>query len=196
MSVIAAEALERLKAGNQRYTEDKDEHPHNDAAHRASLAGGQAPFATILTCADSRVPPSLIFDQGIGDLFVVRVAGNLCDDAILGSIEYASQHLGVKLVVVMGHRSCGAVSAAVDNVDVDGPATGSHIDALIDAIRPAVRAAEGAGDLLDSSIRKNAAMVATQIRESKPIMSKLAAEGVEVVPAYYDLESGAVEWLG
>ena len=177
MSVSAAEALERLKAGNDNYVNDRDTHPHNDAAHRASLKGGQQPFASILTCADSRVSPELIFDQGIGDLFVVRVAGNIADDPGMGSLEYASMHLGVKLVVVMGHRSCGAVSAAVDNVDATGPATGTHIDSLIDAIRPAVKASAGSSDLLDASIRTNATMVADKVRTSEAAMAKLVAEG-------------------
>ena len=194
-NLTASEALERLQRGNERFRHDKDKHPRNDASYRDSLAGGQTPFASVVTCSDSRVPPELIFDQGLGDLFVIRVAGNVCNDAVLGTIEYASMLLGVKLVVVMGHRSCGAVSAAVDHVDVDGPATHSHIDTLIDAIRPAVRAAEGAEDLLDRSVRENAAMVAAQIRKSDPVMTKLATEGVEVKPAYYDLESGKVEWL-
>ena len=128
---------------------------------------------------------------------MIRVAGNIADDAVLGSVEYASLHLGVNLIVVMGHRSCGAVGAAVDNVDFDGPATHSHIDALIDAIRPAVRltASQGTEDLLERSVRQNAIMVADQIRSSEPVLAGLAKQGVGVRPAYYDLQGGGVHWL-
>jgi carbonic anhydrase len=145
-----------------------------------------------VTCADSRVPVELVFDQGLGDVFVIRVAGNIADDAVLGSIEYASMHLGVNLVVVMGHQSCGAVGAAVD-----GSATGTHIDSLIDAIAPAVAEAkaEGNDDLLERSVHANATMVSTQIRESQPVLAGLGEQGVAVRPAYYSLETGEVSWL-
>ncbi len=196
-NATAADAKARLEAGNQRYVADRSERPHGDAARRGELATGQRPFATILACADSRVAPELVFDQGLGDLFVVRVAGNIVDDVVLGSIEYASAHLGVNLIVVMGHESCGAVAAAVESFDVDGPATHSHIDALIEAVRPAVKAAREAGvdDLVAASVRENARRVADAIRESQPIIAALAGEGVEVRPACYDLASGEVDWL-
>jgi carbonic anhydrase len=191
-NLTADEASARLTEGNHRFVAGGLEHPHCDPTRRAELAGGQQPFATVITCADSRVPVELVFDQGLGDVFVIRVAGNIADDAVLGSLEYASLHLGVNLVVVMGHRSCGAVGAAVD-----GSATGTHIDALIDAIRPAVdlAKADGEEDLLERSIRTNAAMVADQVRTSEPAMAGLAAEGVAVRPAYYDLATGEVSWL-
>lgn len=196
-NLSATEALEQLTIGNQRFVAGIAEHPHSDAARRLELAKGQQPFATIITCADSRVPVELVFDQGLGDLFVIRVAGNIADDAVLGSVEYASLHLGVNLVLVMGHRSCGAVGAAVDYLNVQGSATGTHIDALIDAIRPAVREAESQGseDLLERSVRENATMVAAQIRSSEPVLAGLSERGVVVQPAYYDLESGEVGWL-
>ena len=191
-NLSAAEALDQLEAGNQRFVSGASEHPHCDPARRAELAGGQRPFATVVTCSDSRVPVELVFDQGLGDVFVIRVAGNIADDAVLGSIEYASMHLGVNLVVVMGHQSCGAVGAAVD-----GSATGTHIDSLIDAIAPAVieAKAEGNDDLLERSVHANAAMVSTQIRESQPVLAGLGEQGVAVRPAYYSLETGEVSWL-
>ena len=191
-NLSAAEALDQLEAGNQRFVSGASEHPHCDPARRAELAGGQRPFATVVTCADSRVPVELVFDQGLGDVFVIRVAGNIADDAVLGSIEYASMHLGVNLVVVMGHQSCGAVGAAVD-----GSATGTHIDSLIDAIAPAVAEAkaEGSDDLLERSVHANATMVSTQIRESQPVLAGLGEQGVAVRPAYYSLETGEVSWL-
>jgi carbonic anhydrase len=196
-NLSASEALEELTVGNRRFVEEAVERPRADRLHRIKLAKGQTPFATIITCADSRVPVELLFDQGLGDLFVIRVAGNIADDAILGSVEYASLNLGVNLVVVMGHQSCGAVGAAVDYLDAQGAATGTHIDALIDAIRPAVRAAKDGGDenLVERSVRTNATMVAQQIRSSEPVLSDLGQAGVVVRPAYYDLATGEVSWL-
>lgn len=196
-NLSAPEALEELTKGNRRFVEEVVERPRADRMRRIELAKGQKPFATIITCADSRVPVELLFDQGLGDLFVIRVAGNIADDAILGSVEYASMFLGVNLVVVMGHRSCGAVSAAVDYLNTDGAATGTHIDALIDAIRPAVRAVESDGDedLVERSVRMNATMVAAEVRTSEPVLADLAEQGVTIQPAYYDLESGEVSWL-
>jgi len=196
-NLSAAEAFEELKSGNQRFAADALTHPRSNAQRRRELTSGQSPFATIITCADSRVPVELLFDQGLGDLFVIRVAGNIADDAILGSVEYATGILGVNLTVVMGHKSCGAVGAAVDYLVRDGSKTGTHIDALVDAIRPAVQSAADAGtdDVADRSIRQNAIMVAEEIGGSEPVMSSLASQGVEVRPAYYDLESGEVHWL-
>ena len=191
-NLSAAEAMSRLEAGNQRYVAGSSSHPNCDPVRRASLTGGQQPFATILTCADSRVSPELIFDQGLGDLFVIRVAGNILDDAVLGSIEYASVHLGVNLVMVMGHESCGAVGAAVQ-----GDPTQLHIDELIRAIRPAVEKAQAAGDSsLDGSVRANASYVAETLGSAEPVMGKLCAEsGVSVRAAYYSLSSGSVSLL-
>ena len=196
-NLTAADALTRLKEGNRRFIENQASHPRGDGARRQELVSGQQPFTIVLGCADSRVAPELVFDEGLGDLFVIRVAGNIADDAVLGSIEYAVANLGVNLVVVLGHQSCGAVNAAVENVDVQGPATNTHIDSLIDAIRPAVLAArEKGGDvLLQQSIHQNAKDVAGAIAGSEPVLQGLATEGVKVVPAYYSLEDGSVSFL-
>lgn len=196
-NLSASEALQRLKDGNARYVAESMERPNSCGNRRAELVGGQRPFATVVTCADSRVPPELVFDQGLGDVFVIRVAGNIAEPGVLGSIEYASLHLGVNLVVVMGHQSCGAVGATVDNADFDGPATHSNIDAIIEAIRPPVRQAKehGTDDLVERSVRENARYVAGQIRSSDPVLKGLAAKGLAVQPAYYKLDGGAVEWL-
>lgn len=196
-NLTAADALTRLKEGNRRFIENQASHPRGDSARRQELVSGQQPFTIVLGCADSRVAPELVFDEGLGDLFVIRVAGNIADDAVLGSIEYAVANLGVNLVVVLGHQSCGAVNAAVENVDVQGPATNTHIDSLIDAIRPAVLAArEKGGDaLLQQSIHQNARDVAGAIAGSEPVLQGLATEGVKVVPAYYSLEDGSVSFL-
>ena len=196
-NLTAVDALTRLKEGNRRFTENQASHPRGDGSRRQELVSGQQPFTIVLGCADSRVAPELVFDEGLGDLFVIRVAGNIADDAVLGSIEYAVANLGVNLVVVLGHQSCGAVNAAVENVDVQGPATNTHIDSLIDAIRPAVLAArEKGGDaLLQQSIHQNARDVAGAIAGSEPVLQGLATEGVKVVPAYYSLEDGSVSFL-
>jgi carbonic anhydrase len=186
------EALARLMAGNQRYVAARAEHPRQDAARRRELSGGQNPFAIILGCSDSRVAPELIFDQGLGDLFIIRVAGNVVDDLILGSIEYAAEHLHTPLMVVLGHSKCGAVLATVAGGELDG-----HLPELAEAIQPAVeRAKAQEGDLINNSIRENVLMVAEQLRESQPIMAKLVKAGkLKVVAARYDLDSGQVALL-
>lgn len=186
------EAMERLIAGNKRYVEAKMTHPHQDAKRREELGGGQAPFAIILGCADSRVPPAVLFDQGLGDLFVIRVAGNIIDDAILGSIEYSAAHLHTPLMVVLGHSKCGAVGATAAGGELEG-----HLPSLAKAIQPAVdKAKEMDGDLVDNAVRINAKMVAEQLRTSKPVLADLVNAGkLKVVAARYDIDSGLVDFL-
>ena len=146
----------------------------------------------ILSCADSRVPPEIIFDQGLGDLFAIRVAGNITDDAILASIEYAAEHLHTPLLVVMGHGSCGAVTAATEAGEPPG-----HMSALVRPIRPAVEKARGMpGDLVANAVRLNVEMVVAQIRDSAPLLSAMVKTGqLRVVGAVYSLENGEVTWL-
>ncbi len=189
---VADQALARLMAGNQRYVRHKEQHPDQSLARRKELTAGQHPFAVILGCADSRVAPELLFDQGLGDLFDIRVAGNIVDDAVLGSIEYAVEHLGTKLVVVLGHEKCGAVSAAVEA----GTAAG-HIKALVAAIRPSVEAsAKEPGDRIHNCVIANARRVAQQVRESEPILKDAVEKHlVKVVAADYALDSGKVNLL-
>ncbi|RIQ11280.1 carbonic anhydrase, partial [Jiangella rhizosphaerae] len=127
-----------LAAGNERFASGRPRHPHEDRPYRESLVSGQHPIACVLSCADSRVAPELVFDQGLGDLFTVRSAGEVLDDAVVGSIEYAVEHVAVPLVVVLGHAGCGAVRAAVEVVR-GGPAPAGSIAALVRAIEPAVR---------------------------------------------------------
>src|SRR6266403_2290773 len=136
-SVAPAEASSKLKAGNGRYTSGNLQHPGQTAERRTELANTQHPFATILSCSDSRVPPEIVFDQGLGDLFIVRVAGNVINDEGLGSIEYGVEVLGARLIVVLGHSSCGAVDAAMKTVAAKGKAPG-HIQSLVTAIKPVV----------------------------------------------------------
>jgi carbonic anhydrase len=187
-SVTPEVALARLKAGNHRFVIATVSAGQPTAARRAETAGGQHPFAIIVGCADSRTGPEIVFDQTIGDLFVVRTAGNLVDDFALGSIEYAVAHLGARLIVVLGHQNCGAVSAALAGGDAPG-----HIHSLVHAIQPAVEATKGKpGDPLANAIHENDALVAEKIRK-KAHLGDLASQ-VRVVEGYYDLHTGKVEW--
>jgi len=186
------DALAEIVAGNRRFVAGKAEHPHQDAARRTEIAKGQHPRVIVLACADSRVAPEVVFDTGVGDVFVVRVAGNIVDDAVLGSIEYAAEHLHAPLVVVMGHERCGAVAATVDAVLKGGEAPG-HIGALLNPIKPAVTAARAHGDddLVDRAVDENVTLVVRQIRTSQPLLARMIAEGhLKVIGGRYDLDTG------
>jgi len=188
----ADQALAELMAGNQRYVRHREQHPDESMARRKELEAGQHPFAVILGCADSRVSPELLFDQGLGDLFVVRVAGNVVDDAILGSIEYAVEHLDTKLIVVLGHEKCGAVSAAVEGGNAPG-----HLKALVAAIQPSVDATRNdPGDRIHNCVVANVRRVAAQIRESEPVLKEaVEKKGLKVIAADYALDTGKVNLL-
>jgi len=183
----AAEALQELMAGNRRFAAGCPEHPRQSPEVRQALVEAQAPLAAVLTCADSRVPPELIFDRGLGELFVVRVAGNIADAAVIASLEYAAEHLGVPLVVVMGHTRCGAVTAAAQ-ARAAGEASG-HLSELIAAIRPAVEQSRGQpGDRIDNAARRHVTRVVELLRSAGPALGRL-----QVLGAFYDLRSGIVE---
>ncbi|WP_163337083.1 carbonic anhydrase [Desulfopila sp. IMCC35008] len=190
--LTADEAINILKEGNNRFTSGQLEHPNHCEESRQNLATGQEPIATVLTCSDSRVPPVDIFDQGLGDLFVVRVAGNIIGDHTLGSIEYAVRHLHTPLVLVLGHSSCGAVTAVASGATLEG-----HIATLGPAIQTAIKnVQEMAGDTVDNVSIELAKQVARKISESEPVVADLVKEGaVKVVPAFYDLSSGEVRFL-
>jgi carbonic anhydrase len=191
----AAEAapLERLRAGNGRYVAGKLQHPRQDPKRRAQLTTGQQPFAAILGCSDSRTSPEVLFDQGLGDLFVVRVAGNVLNDEGLGSIEYAVEHLGTRLIVVLGHQHCGAVKAAQETVAAKAEAPG-HIESLVAAIKPAVEATSG--EDLEAAVRMNVRLVARALRSSPPLIKAKAEAGeIAVVGAYYDMDTGEVAFF-
>lgn len=174
------QALERLRAGNQRHAQGSYRHPHRDLAWRRHLVAGQRPWAAILGCSDSRVPPEVVFDQGLGDLFVVRTAGHVCDAVVLASLRYAVEHLGVSLVVVLGHSGCGAVQAAL--------AQGESTDPLCVALRPTVeRARLLPGDPEGAAVRLHVQTVTDTVRR--------VLSGPTVVGALYDLTSGRVEFL-
>ncbi len=182
-------AVEKLVKGNKRYYTGKMTHKNQGKKRRAGTADRQKPFAVVVACSDSRVAPEILFDQGLGDLFVIRTAGNVIDDVALGSIEYAVEHLGVRLIVVLGHKRCGAVKAAVDGGKAHG-----HLIAIIKKIRPAVKKAKKEKyQLLDNSIRKNVLNVVNELEKSGPILKKkVAAKEIYIMPAYYDLETGKV----
>lgn len=186
------EALARLTAGNQRYVQNMATRPDQTAARRTQLAVGQHPFAIILGCSDSRVAPEIVFDQGLGDLFVVRVAGNVLDDEGIGSLEYAVEHLHVPLIVVLGHSKCGAVTAAVSGEPAPG-----HIGAIVDALKPAVKATRGQpGDPVELTVNANVQRVVSELKASKPILAEHLGNGtLKIVGAKYDLSSGSVELL-
>ncbi len=187
--ISADEAMKKLTEGNRRYAAGKTRNPGRTVERRAEVAQEQHPFAVIVSCSDSRVPPEVIFDQGVGDLFVVRTAGHVAENAAIGSIEYAVEHLGAKLIVVLGHKRCGAVDATVKGGEAPG-----HIKDIVEAIKPAVERAKAKhGDLLDNAVKANAKMVAQTLSSSKPILAEMVEDGmVKVVGGYYDLDSGAV----
>jgi carbonic anhydrase len=188
-----ARALHELLSGNKRYMAARMLHPRQGVQRRAQVAPRQQPLAAILSCADSRVPPEIVFDQGLGDLFVIRVAGNTADDVALGSLEYAVEHLGVRLVLVLGHERCGAVQATYDML-TKGEQLHGHIAALVVPIVPAVQAAQAmSGDVVDNAVTANVRMVTAQLRTTAPILSSRVQKGaLKVVGARYNLESGAV----
>lgn len=190
----ADEALARLLEGNQRYVTAQFAHPDQAPERRAELAGGQAPFAIILGCADSRVPPELLFDQGLGDLFVIRVAGNILSQNILASLEYAAEHLKVPLAVVLGHSRCGAVKAALETLAADAEAPG-HIASLVAALTPALADEAPLGeDPVDWAVRKNVLLVTQQVPLNSPLLAaRRKSRQLKIVGGYYDLDTGAVE---
>ena len=188
----AQEALHRLLAGNERFVRGRPRHPHEAASWRRAIAKGQRPFATVIGCADSRVPPEVLFDQGLGNLFVTRVAGNTADDAVLGSLEYAVEHLGVNLIVVLGHERCGAVQAAVK-----GGEAGGHLGAVLRPILPAIASVHGQpGDAIENAAQANVRGVVTHLSASLPVLAARVKEGtLKVVGARYDLDTGKVTLL-
>jgi carbonic anhydrase len=191
--VPPAEAISRLKDGNGRYMNGNPQHPRQSSEEREKLTKSQHPFAIVVGCADSRVPPEIVFDQGLGDLFVVRVAGNVIDDQSLGSIEYAVDHLAVRLIVVLGHQRCGAVEAAKDTIAANGKAPG-HIQSLVTAIEPAVEAT--VKDDLEATVKANVKNVVQALRSSTPVLkAKIDAGELKVVGAYYSLDTGSVAFL-
>lgn len=192
-TLSADQALARLKEGNKRWITNKLEHPNQASTRLKEVAQGQNPFIAMLSCADSRVPSEIVFDQGLGDIFVTRVAGNFVDDNILGSLEFATSVLGAPLLVVMGHSRCGAVQATLKAVN-EGTIFPGHLADFVEAIKPAVASVKGRpGDPLENAIKANVLRNVEQIKLSRPIIAKLVEDGkLKVVGARYDLDTGEV----
>jgi carbonic anhydrase len=190
--VSADSALNSLKMGNKRFVEGKSIRPHQNLQRVKEVSAGQKPFAIIVGCSDSRVPSEIIFDQGLGDLFIVRTAGQVSTFASWGSIEFGNAVLGAKLIVVMGHTKCGAVSAACKIPDVPG-----HIVTLINAIKPAAQLAKTqTGDEVENAVKINVAMQVQQLQNLEPVLTKAFQSGeLKIVGAVYNLETGNVAFV-
>jgi len=192
--VQSDEALSRLLDGNRRFVAGDSKQLTGPALiqRRCALLKQQKPFAVIVGCSDSRVPPELVLDVSLGEIFVVRTAGEVVDAVALGSIEYAIEHLGTRLIVVLGHQRCGAVSAAVSGATETG-----DIPDVLKAISPAVEETKGqSGDPIENAVRANARDIAKRLQSSGPIIAPRVQSGeVKVVAAYYSLDTGQVELL-
>jgi carbonic anhydrase len=204
-----AQAWARLEAGNRHWAAGRLDHPDQDAARRVAVAAWQDPFATIVSCIDSRLPPETVFDQGIGDLFAVRTGAQTIDGLVTASVEYGPLENGTPLIVVMGHQRCGAVTAAVHAIQ-SGAHLPGHLDAIVARLRPAFHKATGtgphneadafaaAGDpagLIDRVIRAQVQRVAHSLAHDGPLASLVAAGTLGIVGAYYDLDTGLVTRL-
>ena len=187
----AEESLKKLMDGNRRFVSETYDRGDIGPGRRAEISKGQRPFAVIVDCSDSRVVPEFIFDQGLGDLFVIRTAGNIVDDIAIGSVEYAVKHLGVRLVLVLGHDDCGAVKATVAGGKAEG-----RIDSVLQAIRPAVAVArQQPGNLLDNAIVQNVELVVRRLQLAQPVLAQALQTGdLKIVGGVYHLKEGSVEW--
>ncbi len=201
--MTALEALERLREGNQRFVAGlRSVDSMTTAVQREELVGGQAPFAVILGCSDSRVPVEIVFDQGLGDLFVIRVAGNVVASSQIGSVEFAAEAFGTRLVVVMGHTRCGAISATLAALRQPGGSTSSNLRSIVERIRPSVEslmATDLKNDpeaLATEAVRANVRMAVNQLRNGSDMLENLInKDGLMVVGAEYSLETGAVDFF-
>ncbi len=203
VGISAAEALERLIAGNQRFVADLRAGRNETASARPyRLVAEQRPFAIVIGCSDARVPAEIVFDQGLGELFVIRVAGNIIAPSQIGSVEFAAERFGTPLVVVLGHTRCGAVEATLEELERPSDSRSPNLRAIVERIRPAVESlfeTELRGDaarLMRQAVRANIRASANQLRHGSQILERLIDEGrLEVVGAEYSLETGEVEFL-
>jgi carbonic anhydrase len=201
--IPAAEALERLREGNRRFIDDHtNSEAATDRARRAAVADGQEPFAIILGCSDSRVPAEIVFDQGLGDLFVIRVAGNIVAPSQVGSVEFAAAQFGTRLVVVLGHSLCGAITATIEQLNRPLPDQSRNLKAIVDRVRPSVEPLlrtdlkNRPDDLKREAVRANIRRSVDHLRHGSEILEGLIArEGLMIVGAEYSLETGKVEFL-
>ncbi|MHC5825215.1 MAG: carbonic anhydrase, partial [Nostoc sp.] len=186
------ESVKRLLDGNQRFIHQKRKYPDQSLEHLRLVAKAQYPFATILGCADSRIPAEIVFDQGLGDLFVVRVAGNVVSDTVIGSLEYSTVVLGSQLIVVLGHRRCGAVTEAIKNQPLPG-----RIGLIIEGIKPSLeRVKFRTDDNMQDAVIANIKYQAEKLQESSTILTKFLYEGkLKIVGACYDIDTGKVNLI-
>ena len=198
-SVTPDEALERLIAGNRRFVAGELLHPHQDVERRIEVAPSQHPFASVFSCIDSRVPPEVVFDQGLGDLFVIRDAAQNLDALIQGSVEYGPVENGTPLVVVMGHQRCGAVIAAVESLE-HGVDLGPYLNEIVAALKPAYDAAKASGvpaeELVDATIRQQTALTVQVLAADPRLVPLVDAGALAIQGAYYSLDTGEVSWSG
>jgi carbonic anhydrase len=189
----ADEALKRLQEGNQRYVALQATHPNQTGSRRGELAQSQKPFAVVFGCVDSRAAPELVFDRGLGDLFVIRTAGHVLDNAALGSIQYGVAELKIPLIMVLGHERCGAVSATIEAVEKHAEAP-DQIATLVKGITPAVEKAHGQpGDQLDNVVRAHTELIVAQLKATPLLAEALSKNALKIVGGRYDLDSGMVE---
>ncbi len=201
--ISALEALDRLREGNRRFASDvRGRDPLATQARRSEVAAGQEPFAIILGCSDSRVPAEIVFDQGLGDLFVIRVAGNIVAPSQVGSVEFAAERYGTRLVVVLGHSSCGAVLATLEELRRPTENQSRNLRSIVDRIRPSVEGllAKGSGHdaeaLVRDAVRTNVRISASHLRHGSEVLEQLIERnGLVVVGAEYSLETGLVDFF-
>ena len=198
--ISAREALERLRAGNRRFVEEVRGGGATGKERRRELASGQEPFAIVLGCSDSRVPAELVFDQGLGDLFVIRVAGNIVAPSQIGSVEFAAARFGTPLVVVLGHSACGAILATLEELGRPSEAQSRNLRSIVDRVRPSVEPLLGTTDdpkeLVGRAVRANIRMAASHLRHGSEILEQsIAKNGLLVVGAEYSLETGVVDFF-
>ena len=201
--IPAPEALQRLRDGNRRFVSNVRSHDSlSGEARRAEVATGQEPFAIILGCSDSRVPAEIVFDQGLGDLFVIRVAGNIVAPSQIGSVEFAAERFGTRLVVVLGHSQCGAIQATIDELKRPTVNQSRNLRSIVDRVRPAVEPLLRSGPQRDpealfrDAVRANVCISAGHLRHGSDILEQLIEQsGLAVVGAEYSLETGVVEFF-
>lgn len=180
-------ALKRLLDGNKRFVQQKRQYPNQSKTRLQEVATAQHPFSTLLSCADSRVPAEIIFDEGIGDLFDIRIAGNIVTPEVLGSIEYSAAVLGTPLIMVLGHERCGAVTAAVQDEPLPG-----KIGTFVKAIKPAMATVKGTGDLVENVVVANVQYQVEMLKDSEVLAQLMLENKLKVVGGRYDLDTGAV----
>ena len=191
-AIGAEQALKLLLEGNQRFVAGKLERPNQMPVRRAEVAKGQHPFAAVLACSDSRTPPEIIFDRGLGDIFTVRVAGNVADQVVIESLDYSVKHLGVRVVMVLGHRRCGAVIAAVEGHEE----ANEDVGPMLRELKPAVQASRGMpGDPVENAVRENVKLVMKNLAASRELSAMVKSGELKIVGGIYDLDAGTIEML-